>query len=146
MRSPKRASQRAPKSLFPAPIRLRVVSRRCQLVLLRAVGQHRPDLIAARTIGLKNNVAPVGRPGREIVSSAIVCQLHELTAGDVHHIDILRPRGARTVVTNPRKSEELPVWGPRWRNGITLVGHLLWVGAISLHHVNLRQTRPTADP
>src|SRR5271165_4066365 len=70
--------------LFPTPVRLRIVSTKSQLLHFRAVGQHRPDLQAARTVRLKDDVPPIRRPRREIVPPAIMGELHPLFAGHIH--------------------------------------------------------------
>src|SRR5580704_6449569 len=46
--------------LFPTPVRLRVVPSKSQLLNLRTVRQHGPDLQAPGTIRLKNDMPPIG--------------------------------------------------------------------------------------
>src|SRR5690242_10496959 len=48
--------------LFPTPIRLRIMPGKRQLLNFRTIGQHGPDLQAARTIGLEHNMPSIRRP------------------------------------------------------------------------------------
>src|SRR5262249_28311137 len=99
-------------ALFPTPTWLTVLALGSKLLRIGAVGQHAPDLLAARTTRLKNDMASVRRPRREVVASAVVRQLHPLLAGDIHYVDIQRSRRSRAVFAKPRKRQELSVGGP----------------------------------
>jgi len=87
--------------LFPAPVGLGVVTLGGQLLYIRSIRQHRPNLIAAGAVGLKHNVAAVGGPAREIVSSRVVRQLHPLLAGGVHQINVIGARFSGAVLALP---------------------------------------------
>ena len=67
------------KALFKAPIRLAVAALARQLLQMRAVRQHAPDLFRAAAVRLKHNVPSIRRPRREVISPAIVSQLYDLS-------------------------------------------------------------------
>src|ERR1700678_499510 len=131
-------------ALFPTPIRLRIASGKSQLMELGAVGQHLPDFFFAGAAGLKDYVAAIGRPRREIVASAIVGELNPLFAGDIHQINIGGAGFSGAIFPGPCKSQKLSVGRPVGRDGIALVRHTLLVGAVSLHGINLRQPSAAA--
>src|SRR5205085_1804848 len=97
---------------FPAPIGLTISTGKSKLRLLRAIGQHGPDLQAAGAVGLKNNVPTVRRPGGKIVASAIMRELRPLPAGDIHEVNVAGSGLARTILANPGQCQELPVRRP----------------------------------
>src|ERR1700722_2341609 len=131
--------------LFPTPIRLRIASRKSQLLKLGAVRQHGPNLFLAGAAGLKHNMPIIRRPGRKIVAPAIVRQLHPLLTGNVHQINVRRSRLTRPILADPRQTEKLPIRRPVGRYRIPLVRHTLLVRTVGLHGINLRQSRPPAD-
>src|SRR5208282_1985652 len=90
-----------PLTSFPTPVRHRVVAAEGELVLLGPVRQHRPDLRAVIDFALENNVPPIRRPRREIVAPRLVRGLQPSLAGDVHHVDVLPPGIAGTVLAVP---------------------------------------------
>src|SRR5579871_3754384 len=75
-------------SLFWRPVRRFVVSLHGELVGLRAVRQHGPDLASAGARGLEHNVAAVGSPGWPLVAPRIAGDLHDLSRADVHDVNI----------------------------------------------------------
>src|SRR5215468_10559207 len=89
--------------LLPTPIRLRVASVERQLLHFGPVGQHRPDLFAARAARLKNKMASVRRPRWKIIAPAVMGQLHPLLAGDVHQINVVGSRSSRSIFAKPRE-------------------------------------------
>src|SRR5208337_149094 len=99
--------------------------------------KHAINLHMSAAARLKHNVPPVRRPRWEVVASSIVGQWHLLFAGDVHHIDVARPRLTRPVVPHPGKGQELSIWRPRRRHGITLVGYAYGVRSIRCHGIDL---------
>src|SRR5580693_3435965 len=124
--------------LFPTPVRLRIASRKSQLMELGAIGEHHPDLFLPRPARLKDDVAAVRRPERKIVAPAIVSKLPPLLAGDVHQVNIGGAWIAGTILPRPCHRKELAVGRPVRRNRITLVGHALLVGPVGLHGIHLR--------
>src|SRR5882762_45867 len=95
--------------LLPSPIWLRVAATERQLLNLRAVGQHGPYLLAARTAGLEHDVSSIRRPGRKIVASTIVRQLDPLLAGDIHQVDVVGSRSPRSIFAKPGQGQKLSV-------------------------------------
>src|ERR1700751_3375033 len=87
--------------LLPTPIRLGVAAAERQLLHFGTVGQHCPDLLAARAARLKDNMASVRGPRWEIIAPAIVGQLHPLLAGDVHQVDVVGSRSSRSIFAKP---------------------------------------------
>ena len=136
----------AGQTLLPTPIRLRIATRKRQLLLITPIRQHRPDLLPTRSAGLKNNMPPIRRPRRKIISSAVVSQLHPLLAGRVHQVNIRCPRSTRPVMSSPGEHQKLPIGRPRRRYRITLVRNPLHIGAVRFHGVNLRQPAAPAYP
>src|ERR1700683_1269660 len=133
------------KCLFPTPIWLRVTSSKSQLMKLGAVGEHHPEFLFARALGLKDNVGAIRRPRGIIVAPAVMRQLNPLLACDIHQVDIGRAGLAGTVLANPCQSKELAIRRPVGRDGISLVSHALLVGAVRLHGIDLRQSRAATD-
>src|ERR1700733_11400807 len=78
--------------LFPTPIGLAVTSGKSQLLHFCSIGQHCPELQAARAIRLKDDVPVVRRPRWKIVAPAVVSKLYPLFAGDIHDVNIRRSR------------------------------------------------------
>ena len=60
------------------------MSTESQLLHFGTVGQHGPDLFGAGSAGLEDDVAAIGRPGREVVAAAIMSHLDPLLARDIH--------------------------------------------------------------
>src|ERR1700733_15822800 len=100
---------------------------------LRAISEHHPDLFFPGTAGLKNDVAAVRRPERKIVATAIMSELHPLLAGGVHQINIRRAGITGSIFPRPCHRQELAVWRPIRRNGVSLVSHALLVRAVGFH-------------
>src|SRR5580692_3888095 len=90
--------------LFPTPVWLSITSSKSQLMKLGSIGEHHPEFLFARTFGLKDYVAAIGRPRRIIVAPAVVRKLNPLFAGDIHQVNIGRAGLARTILANPRQS------------------------------------------
>src|SRR6266568_802950 len=134
--------------LLPAPVWHVVVAGSRELMLLCPVGEHRPNLRVAADGSFKDDVTPIGRPGREVVAARFMGELEptQRLAGDVHYINILAAGRARTVFAIPAKGEELSVGRPRRRDCVTAVGQALDIGAVLIHGVNLRQPRTAAHP
>ena len=76
-------------------------------------------------------------------ASCVTCS--QLLAGDVHHVDVLSAGIAGTVLAVPTEGQHAAVGRPRRRDGIAAVGHALHIGAILIHHVDLRLARAPAD-
>src|ERR1017187_8006826 len=94
---------------LPTPIRHRVVPGMRQLLLLRSIGNHGPDLRVMADFALEHDVPAIRRPRGKGVVTGFVRQLHPSLAGDVHHVDIMPARRARTVFAIPAESEKLAV-------------------------------------
>src|SRR5882762_6604880 len=86
---------------FPTPIGLCVAALKSQLLHVCAIRQHGPYLVAARTVGLKNNVPSIRRPAGEIIAPGIVRELYPLFAGDDHQVKIVGTRFSRPVLAHP---------------------------------------------
>ena len=136
----------AAQTLLPTPVRLRIATRKRQLLLITPIRQHRPYLLPTRSAGLENNMPPIRRPRRKIISTPIMSQLNPLLAGRVHQINIRCPRSTRPVMSSPGEHQKLPIRRPRRRYRITLVGNPLHIGAVRFHGVNLRQPAAPAYP
>ena len=111
--TPASAARSSPsKPLLPTPVRLCIPTRRRQLLLITPIRQHRPDLLPTRSAGLKNNMPPIRRPRRKIISTPIMRQLHPLLAGRVHQVNIRCPRSTGPVMSSPREHQKLPIRRP----------------------------------
>src|SRR5437899_10236949 len=73
------------------PTRVPILSFGCQLPRIRAVGEHRPDLLGARAVRLKDQVAAVGRPGGVLVALGIVGELDNAARGGLDHVGVVSP-------------------------------------------------------
>src|SRR3974390_44912 len=60
-----------------------------ELVRLRAIGEHGPDLAAATASGFKDEVAAVGSPGGAFVAALIASEFADLAGGGVHDVDVI---------------------------------------------------------
>jgi len=81
-------------------------------MLIGSIGKHRPYLRAAALLALEHNVSSVRRPGRKVIGPGIVRQLLPALGRDIHDVDILTARRARTILAIPTEGEKLPVAGP----------------------------------
>ena len=97
------------QTLLPTPVRLCIATCKRQLLLITPIRQHRPYLLPTCSAGLENNMPPIRRPRRKIISSTVVGKLHPLLAGRVHKVNIRCPRSARPVMSSPREHQKLPV-------------------------------------
>src|SRR5262249_58306171 len=68
------------------PVRRFIVSRRRQLVRLRTVRQHHPNLSRAVPRGFKHNVPAIRCPRWTLVPPCVPGDLNNLLRGYVHHI------------------------------------------------------------
>ena len=76
-----------------------------QLVGLRAVGEHGPDLACAGAGGFENDVTAVGSPARALVAALVASDLDgRLGRRGIHNIDVVIAAGA-----SPAEGEELAV-------------------------------------
>ena len=80
------------------------MSRRCQLMRLRAVRQHHPDLSCPVPRRFENDVASVWRPGGPFVSSGVSRNLDDLLGGHVHYVQVIVSTGPA-----PAESQQLPI-------------------------------------
>ena len=84
-----------------------IVAAAGELLLLRAVGQHRPDIAASAQRPLKDNVAAIGSPAREVVAAGLVGELDPALAGHLHDVDVLPAGSSGAVLAVPTKGEKV---------------------------------------
>ena len=85
----------------------------------------------------------VGSPARALVAASRVRrEIDDVLRGRVHDIEIVVAIGAA-----PTKGEELAVGRPCWIDDIALVRKIeqVHVGAVGVHHIELRNTAAVAD-
>src|SRR5439155_23865459 len=80
------------------PVRIPVFSRRGELFRFLAVSERHPDLLRAAACGLENQPAPIGRPGRMLVATRVVGQLHRAPRRNLDDVDIVGPGVAEPPV------------------------------------------------
>src|ERR1700753_3951971 len=115
-------------------------------MLLGAIGKHGPYFGPTTLFALKYDVPSIRRPGWKILPSLVVGELGPALAGNVHDVDVLPARRARTVLAVPCEGHELSVRRPGGRRLIAAVGQTLYVRSIRIHGVDLRQSSPAAAP
>src|ERR1700734_1356939 len=104
-------------------------------MLLSAVGKHRPNFRSTTVLALEDDVPPIRRPRGEILPPRIMRELGPAFAGNVHDVNVLAPRGSRTIFAVPGKRQKLSVRRPGRRGGISAVGHALHASSIRSHDV-----------
>src|SRR5215472_1553858 len=124
------------------PIGRLVVAAGCQLVRLRTIGEHGPDLALAGTRGFKNQMAAIGRPARALVTALIAGHFQDLPRGRVHDVKVVVVIGAA-----PTEGQQLAVRRPGGVDDVALVWHVNFRGAraVGIHQVELRSTSSIAD-
>src|SRR5712691_187154 len=80
------------------PIGRFIVAAGRQLVRLRTVCQHGPDLPGAAAGRFENQVAAIGGPAGTLVAALVAGQLDDLPRGGVHDVDVV-------VVVGPAPTE-----------------------------------------
>src|ERR1700732_3532693 len=75
--------------LFWRPVGRLVVTVGGELVSLRAVGQHGPDLARAGAGGFEDQVATVRGPARALVASFIAGELDNLLRSRFHDVEVV---------------------------------------------------------
>ena len=85
-----------------------VVAGSGELMRLRAIGEHGPDLARAAARGFEHDVAAVRSPTGTFVAAGVAGDFDELPGGGFHDVDIVIAIG-----TAPTESEDLSVGRPR---------------------------------
>ena len=79
-----------------------------KLLLMRAVGQHHPDLRMPANGSLEHDVAPIRRPRRKIVAARLVGHLQPVHASDFEYINVLPAWVAGPVLAIPTEGKHPP--------------------------------------
>src|SRR5579875_542711 len=73
-------------------------------------------------------------------------QLCPSLAGNVHNVNVLSTRRARTIFTVPGKGKKLSIWRPGGGGSVSAISHALHICPVSIHDVNLGQPSAPTDP
>src|SRR6266446_2957249 len=113
-----------------------------ELMGLRPVRKHNPDLPLAVARGFKNNVTAVGRPTGPLVAALVAGQLDDLTRGGLHHVNVVVPAGPP-----PTERQDLSVGRPSRVDQVALVRkvELDVVRAVRVHHIELGDASAVTD-
>jgi len=113
-----------------------------ELVGLRTVGEHRPDLTRAGASGFEYEMAAIGSPGGTLVAPLVAGDLEQLAGSYIHDVEIVVSAG-----TTPTEREELAIGRPSGIDDVTHVGKInaLGIGAVSIHEIELRSAGAIAD-
>src|ERR1700739_4503143 len=87
-------AERGERWLARGPVGRFLVPGVCELVRLRAVGEHGPDLPGAAARGFEDDVTAIGSPTGAFIAPGIASEFADLAGGHVHDVDIVIAAGA----------------------------------------------------
>ncbi len=107
-----------------------------------SVNVHEVDLEPACSVRLKREMSSVGSPGRALIVSGAIGQLHDLTRSDIHEEDVEAGRLWRS----PGEGQESAVGRPRRGIGkAPAIEDAAEIGPIGIYDIDLRRSAPVRN-